>query len=113
MKEQEYAYKSERLRIPPKVYEGEILPPLPKPKAIIQDEAAQLQVIRMELNTYIRETPKPTPPQIILVEQPPKPETVWDEVGMAIGEGIADVRDFAAGIRQFCRSKTSGFARLR
>src|SRR3954471_20328875 len=95
MKEQEYNYQPE-----PKICEGEILPPLPKP-ALRQDrvrESVQVQerllVIRSELTHYIE---KPTPPpRVIVVERqtPPQSETVWEEIGEGIGEGIAAVRGF-------------------
>ena len=92
MKEQEHGYQPEE----PKVYEGEILPPLPKP-AIVRDRVQveeRLKVIRTELIQYV-DKPTLPPPPVILVEQPkPQPESVWEELGGAIGDGIAEVRDF-------------------
>src|SRR3954470_7576360 len=96
MKEQEYNYQPE-----PKICEGEILPPLPKP-ALIQDrvrESVQIQerllVIRSELTHYI-EKPTLLPPRVIVVERqaPPPPETVWEELGGAVMDGVAGVRGF-------------------
>ena len=65
MNEQEFACQPERRQLPPKVYEGEILPPLPK-QSVVQDEAQvkeRIQVIRTELTHYIQ---KPPPPQVVI-----------------------------------------------
>src|SRR3954447_11581020 len=91
MKEQEFRYHPEQ-----KVYEGEILPPLPKPAVRVQNGAQveeRLKVIRTELAHYIEKPP--LPPRVIVVErQAPPPESVWEEIGGAIVDGVASVRGF-------------------
>ena len=60
MNGREFAYQPERRQLPPKVYEGEILPPLPK-QSVVQDEAQvkeRIQVIRTELTHYIQKPPR-------------------------------------------------------
>ena len=94
MNERETLFAREMPKLAPKVYEGEILPPLPK-QSVVQDEAQvkeRIQVIRTELTHYIQ---KPPPPQVVIVERPkPEPQTVWEEMGEAIADGVAGVRGF-------------------
>jgi hypothetical protein len=91
-KEQEFRYHPEQ-----KVYEGEILPPLPKPAVRVQDGVQveeRLKVIRTELIHYIEKPPPP--PRVIVVERqaPAHPESVWEELGGAVMDGVAGVRGF-------------------
>ncbi len=99
MKEQEFRFHPERRQLPPKVYEGEILPPLPKPAVMREEPEIQekIKVIRAEITHYIREQ---TPPQIFILERSkPEPETIWEEIGGAIADGVAGVRGFIGEMR--------------
>lgn len=74
------------------------MPPLPKP-AVIRDREPQvqerIQVIREELAHYVQRSA--AAPQIVTVvaREAPEPDTVWEEIGEAIGDGVAAVRGFA------------------
>lgn len=85
---------------------GEVLPPLPKPARVQESPQVEerLKVIRTELTHYI-EQPTP-PPKIVVVErQVAEPETVWDEIGMAVGDGVAAVRGFISEITTIWRGR--------
>jgi hypothetical protein len=103
MKEQAFQHTPERITFEEPVLRGEILPPLPKPAGMRDAVQAQerIKVIRSELTHYIREQ---SPLQVIIVEnKKPEPETIWEEIGEAIVDGVAGVRDFIAEVKGIVR----------